>query len=282
MSTRAFLSPLATLWALLLVACVRPAPIPSSKPTTADASVTQPVEWIRVVTDSGVLRAAVARPHGPGPFPVLLILHGTHGFAEEYVQLAREMAQNGVVGVAACWFQGRRGAGSRFITPIDCTGAPPLLESAAAERFRIARLSIDALVRTVRALPNVRADRISLFGHSRGGGAALDYVLTHPGEVHSAILNSAGYPSELLTRAAEITVPILILHGTADDPADGGSAFTNIEMARRFEEALRRASQNVEANYYEGGGHNSLFSVSSQHQDAVQRMAAFLRRSAFQ
>jgi alpha-beta hydrolase superfamily lysophospholipase len=167
------------------------------------------------------------------------------------------------------------------VTPIDCPDAPPLIETG-LERFRIARLSIDTLIRTVRALPNVRADRVALFGHSRGGGAALDYILTHPGEVQAAILNSTGYPSEVLKRASEISVPILILHGTADgDPADGGSALTNVEMARRFEEALRRASKNVEAKYYEGGRHNGLFSVSSQHQDAVQRMAAFLRRTAF-
>jgi dienelactone hydrolase len=242
-------------------------------------SLDDSVEWMRVITDSGVLLAAVARPTGSGPFPALIILHGTHGFAAEYVQLAREIAQNGVVSVAVCWFQGRRGAGASFITPIECPEAPPLVEASGQERFRVARLSVHALVRKVRTLPDVRADRVALFGHSRGGGAVLDYILTHPGEVQAAVVNSAGYPSEVAKRASEINVPILILHGTADAPIDGGSPYTNVEMARDFEAALRTAGKRVESKYYEGGRHNGLFSVASQHQDAVQRISAFLRRA---
>jgi dienelactone hydrolase len=285
MSYRSPLAHLATVLPVLVLACARSAPTPSVKPGSAPAGVTASVsgsvEWMEVITDSGVLRAAVARPLGPGPFPALIILHGTHGFAAEYVQLAREVAKNGVLGVAACWFQGRRGAGTQFVTPIECPAAPPLVESSGPDRFRVARLTIDTLIQTIRTLPNVRADRVALFGHSRGAGAALDYVLTHPGEVQAAILNSAGYPPELPTRVSVINIPILILHGTADGPADGGSAFTNVEMARRFEAALRDARKIVETKYYEGTGHNSLFSVASQHQDAVQRMAVFLSRTLF-
>jgi hypothetical protein len=42
------------------------------------------VQWFRVVVpDRGAMLAAVARPSGAGPFPVVLILHGTHGFARQ-------------------------------------------------------------------------------------------------------------------------------------------------------------------------------------------------------
>src|SRR4029453_12168403 len=122
---------------------------------------------------AGSTIAAVARPEGKGPFPAVLILHGTHGFALEYVQLAQSMARHGVVGVAACWFAGGRGAGSRFITPIVCPDAPPL----SAASSDTAQRAVGALVRAVRDLPGVRADRVALFGHSRGGGAALNYIL---------------------------------------------------------------------------------------------------------
>ena len=74
-------------------------------PITSDS-----VSWLYVKTDSGVILAAVARPSGAGPFPALIILHGTHGFAEEYVQMARDMARRGVLGVAA-----------RFITKVAGT-----------------------------------------------------------------------------------------------------------------------------------------------------------------
>ena len=151
------------------------------------------------------------RPRGTGPFPALVILHGTHGFAEEYVQLARDIGRNGVLGVALCWFGGRKGIGVRFITPIECPDAPPRVDLEGSDRFRLARRSIDALLDTLRARPDVQTNSIALFGHSRGGGAALDYLLSRPGKVKAAILNSAGYPAELTERASAIKASILML-----------------------------------------------------------------------
>lgn len=239
------------------------------------------VDWIRIPVDSGVVQAAIARPRGPGPFPAIVILHGTHGFAEEYVQLARRMAKNGFIGVAVCWFAGRRGEGTKFITPIECSDAPPLVDAPGLERFRIARSTIDSLVQKIAALPDVRQGQLALFGHSRGAGAALDYVLTHPGHVQAIILNSGGYPPEFSRQAAALSVPVLILHGTADNPADGGSAATRIEMVRQFETALRTANKQVEVKYYEGSRHNALFSDPAQLDDTVQRVSAFLQNLSF-
>ena len=52
------------------------------------------VQWVRIAdADLGVMLAAVARPSGPGPHPVVVVLHGTHGFAHEYVQWAHELAR---------------------------------------------------------------------------------------------------------------------------------------------------------------------------------------------
>ena len=136
--------------------------------------------------------------------------------------------------------------------------------------------AVDALVRAVRTFPGVRADRVALFGHSRGGGAVLNYVLGE-GDVQAAVLNSAGYPPELTDRAAHLRVPILMLHGTLDNPSDGGSAMTDVRMARAFEAGLRRAGRPVDAVYYEGG-HNSIFTSAAQRDNEVQRIAAFLRR----
>ena len=136
--------------------------------------------------------------------------------------------------------------------------------------------AVDALVQAVRTLPGVRPDRVAIFGHSRGGGAALHYILG-AGAVQAAVLNSAGYPQELSKGAPAVKVPILMLHGVADSPADGGSALTNVQMARNFEAALRRAGKPVEATYYEGG-HIGIFTSAAQYDDEVQRIVAFLRR----
>jgi len=149
------------------------------------------------------------------------------------------------------------------------------------ERFRMARITIDSLIRRVSALPGVQKNHLALFGHSHGAGAALDYLVTHQGKVQAVILNSCGYPPEVTKRAVEVNVPVLILHGTADNPAHGGSSFTNIEMARQFEAALRTVNKEVEVKYYEGGRHNGIFSDSTQFNDTVQRICAFLRNILF-
>ena len=224
------------------------------------------------VGDGHEMIAAVARPNGSGPFPALLILHGSHGFAEEYVGLAHDMARRGIVGVAACWFAGGSGRGTKFITPIDCSSAPPLTAAATPE----ARRAVDALMQVTRTLPGVRPDRVALFGHSRGGGAALHYVMSD-GTAQAVVLNSAGYPRELNSRVGDIKVPILILHGIDDRPADGGSSMTGVERARSFEAALRDAGKQVEARYYEGG-HNSIFASERQHEAEVEAIVAFLER----
>ena len=78
--------------------------------------------------------------------------------------------------------------------------------------------------------------------------------------------------------AGHVRNAVLILHGTADSPADGGVAVTNIQMARDFKAKLRAAGKPVEAVYYEGGRHNDIFASSTQYRDEVQKMVTFLRR----
>ena len=268
---------------MLVLAC--PAPQASSQGATTSSLAVSPalapsgtealaVQWVNVtVADLGVVLAAVAQPPGAGPFPTIIILHGTHGFAHEYVRLARDLAQGGVQAVAACWFRGSAGAGSRFITPIDCPTSPLMPGASSPEALRI----VDALVQASRTLPGASPEQIGLFGHSRGAGAALTYILGGR-SVSAAVLNSGGYPRQLIELAPKLGTPILILHGTADDPADGGVAVTNVAMARDFEAAVRAAGKPVEAVYYEGGRHNGLFSDDTQDRDEVREILAFLLR----
>ena len=111
-------------------------------------------QWIDItVPDVGGLIAAV------------LLLHGSHGFAQEYVRLAQDLASGGLLSVAACWFREGGGAGTRFITPIVWPKAPPRPDPLSHEAVQ----TVSALVHAVRSLPDARPDSIRLFGHSRGG-----------------------------------------------------------------------------------------------------------------
>lgn len=232
------------------------------------------VHWVKVEAPGlGSMLAAVARPPGAGPFPTVILLHGSHGFAQQYVQLAQDLAHGGFLAVAACWFSGGSGTGARFVNPISCPEAPPMPVASSSRAQQI----VGALVQAARTLPDARPDRIALFGHSRGGGAALNYMLA-TGNVQAVVINSAGYPSELADHVSQVRTPILILHGTADSPDDGGSAFTNVQMARDFEAALRRAGKPAETFYYEAGRHNGIFTNSTQYDDEVKRIVAFLSR----
>jgi carboxymethylenebutenolidase len=218
--------------------------------------------------------AAVARPTGSGPFPAVLLLHGTHGFAREYVQWARELADAGFMAVAACWFSGGAGGGAKAVSPpIPCPDVPPLGPGEYREGLRY----VDALVQATRRLPGVRADRYALAGHSRGGGMTMQYVLA-TGQVQAAMVHSSGYALRPADRAAQFTAPVLILHGTDDGPVDGGGPNTRVVLAREFEAALRREHKPVEAHYYAGGSHNSFFTNSTQHAAELKAMVDFLHR----
>src|SRR5262245_3651456 len=229
------------------------------------------VQWLKVAAPGlGVMLAAVARPSGAGPFPTVILLHGSHGFAHEYVRLAQDLAGGGVLAVAVCWFRDSAGSGSRFVTPIGCPEAPPIPGALSPAAMQ----TLDALVQMARTLPGARPDRLALFGHSRGGGPILNYIVQSD-TARAAVLNSAGYPNTLST---DVKAPILMLHGTADSPADGGVAVTNIEMAGDFEKRIRTAGKSVEAVYYDWGQHNDIFTSPAQYRDELQQMLKFLLR----
>jgi dienelactone hydrolase len=230
-----------------------------------------PVQWLRVaVPGLGEMRAAVARPPGDGPFPAVLILHGTHGFARQYVDWAQDLARGGFVAVAACWFAGGGGAGVDDVTPpMPC----PKLPSLGSGEYPHTVQAVDALVQATRALPGVRADRLALVGHSRGAGATQEYLLAG-GRVQAAVLHSSGYALRPWNRAAEFSVPILIMHGTADSFSEN----TKPGFARQFEMGLRENGKPVETAYCDGCGHNTFFTDPAQRDAELKRMIDFLRR----
>ena len=247
---------------------------PVLSPAKAPAGTERlPVNWVTAANpqDQPILMA-IARPDGPGPFSVIVLLHSTHGFAQEYVHLAQELAEGGFIAVAPCWFSGQSGPGTRDVTPIEC---PPLPLVDPRSPQAVARVS--AIIRAVREMPGARPDRIALFGHARGAAAATWYAM-QASEVRALILDSGVYLPEHTARATELKAAALMLHGEEDSPANGGAPVSSPQNAHDFEAALRRAGKSVEVNYYKTGGHNSLFTDPAQHRDEVRWILAFLRQ----
>lgn len=237
---------------------------PRADPPLIDREVSAP--------GGGTMLMTIARPKTRVRRPAVLILHGTHGFADEYVTLARDVASAGFVGVAACWFAPGQGKGMRFVTPRACPAAtPPLTDGDTREG--LARAA--ALVEAVAGLPGVDPNRIVLMGHSRGAVAAMYHALDQ-GRACGIILNSGAYPPDAVERAASIGVPALILHGNADDASQGGSPMTAPARARAFVRSLQQAGKRVDVKFYENGNHNSLFLDPRQHRLEVAEIVRFM------
>lgn len=96
-------------------------------------------------------------------------------------------------------------------------------------------------------------------------------------KVQAALLHSASHGYRPVTASRRLSVPMRILHGTADGRADGGDVNTQAALARDFEPALRQHQKPVEAHYYEGGGPNTFFTNSTQPDEEQKTMIAFLR-----
>jgi dienelactone hydrolase len=223
-------------------------------------------EWIQVpVGFQQAIRAVVVWPGGQRRGPVVIVLHGTEGFDESDVELARQFAHAGFVGVAACWFAGEacpRGPAFRGAT-MDATE------------------SLRALLAALRRLPAARLEKVGFFGHSRG--ATLSLLLAAGGGVDAVVASGTQIAPQVtagrrpvaidaspLDAVATLRAPVLLLHGTADP-------VTDVTWTRRYEQALRDAGKPVEAYYYAGGPHLLPFDAQTR-EDVMRRSIAFLRR----
>src|SRR4029453_5050784 len=98
------------------------------------------------------------------------------------VGLAQDMASGAdVLAVAACWFRGSAGSGTRFITPIACPDGPPMSPPASPESLQ----ALTPLDHAARTLPGAHPDRVAVFGHSRGTAPIMSYI-TKAGDVRAA------------------------------------------------------------------------------------------------
>lgn len=254
-------------------ALAEPAPGPAVgawAPTVSPAAAPRSsAQWIEVVApNSRKLLAAVYRPQGAGPFPVVAVLHGSSGFEPAYLSLAEDLARGGFIVVVGCWFSGSFGRGATTDV-VPCPDAPAF-GGANLDTIGYAL----ALVEAAATQPGARADRVGLFGHSRGAQAAL-LITSTVGRVQ-AVVASAGAGSggaidtPPLTLVAGLQAPVLLLHGTADRTVD-------VQHSRAYTEEARALGKTVEAHYYEGADHPLPF-LRTTRQDVRQRAIGYFQQ----
>jgi dienelactone hydrolase len=244
--------------------------------------------WIEVDTFAGKkILAGVWQPAGPGPFPVLVYLHGTAGLISYDYQYAADVSQGGFIVVVGIWWGGRPAVIEERFPAAQMPGliiSPegPELTGASLEAVR----DVIPLLRVAQQLPGADPERVGVFGHSRGGTLAL-LVASKVPEVRAVVASGAiytyagnqwlAYPPRgrlpeipPITLAGEMRVPLLMLHGTLDERVE-------VQQARDYEQALRDRNKVFEVQYYEGAPHGLPYE-SATEKDVGARTIDFFRR----
>jgi dienelactone hydrolase len=239
-----------------------PGPIASVhwKQITAPQGVDIPgAEWLEIRGAGGdpnnLQTAAVLRPQGSGPFPLVVWLHGGEGFHVGDVTRAAPLTAAGLMVLVGCWqstpTEPTLYLGQSFPT-IPCLHIHADSDS-----------EVDALIGVGQQLPEVQKHAIGLFGVSAGGPEALGRARISR-DIRVVVVDST------LPGPDRVSVPVLMLGATADNSV-------SIQTQQNYEETLLANRTRVESHYYEGGGHAVTY-FGAFVDDAMRRTADFFLR----
>jgi dienelactone hydrolase len=226
-----------------------------------------------------LMRTVVHRPRGEGPFPLVVINHGS-----TQVSARRASYADPGFGVAVGWFVDRGYAVALPQRPGHGeTGGPYLEEQDGCDNadFHRAGLatadSIEAAISYLRAQPFVRGEGIVVVGQSAGGWGALALASRNPSGV-KAIINVAGgrggrsydkadnncAPQRLANTAGRYgrtaRIPTLWIYTKND-------SYFGPELSQRMSDAYRKAGGIIEFHLLEpfgGEGHNVFLTPSGE------------------
>jgi dipeptidyl aminopeptidase/acylaminoacyl peptidase len=241
----------------------KPDPLPHQKYIHVVSEAGSPVLQTYIKSKDGVyVAAAIRKPKGPGPFPVMIMFHGAPG--------GRGMEQ--LVG----WSRGDHGGPvwERFlqegyaVAVADYRGGNMNLMSAASTNGLIT--SVDdglAVIDYMKAQPYADPNNINLYGVSLGGNLVANLVSKV--KVHSAIMGAPATiwflgltgmgtgadryktakpdPEVAKKNIEPIQTPLLILVGTAD---------SLLPVTQMLYDALEAGGKQVRMEIYESGYHD--------------------------
>lgn len=197
-----------------------------------------------VAKDGTVLPYRLLRPGTRGRAPLVLVLHGSGAIGtDNTAQLgafAKAWAQPDVAGKFPAYVVAPQ-------VPTRSADYAPGADGLLASRPGLSLPAVLDLVETLtRDLP-VDRSRIYVVGFSMGGSAALNALLAEPERFAAAVAFAPAPPPR--DRAGEVAdVPMLLIHGTADDE-------NPIAPDRAWAEAVARAGGRPRFIAYEGMDH---------------------------
>jgi dienelactone hydrolase len=220
-----------------------------SPPTTrAEGAAPGGPETIIVHSGSATLHALLWRPSGKGPFPAVLLNHGSGRTPEELERLGPYEQQAEVLGPVFArhgyefLFLFRRGVGlsaDQGANAVDLMNAEqaargPSARNALQIRLLEGREMGDALagLAFLKARPEVDPHDVALVGHSFGGSLTLLMAERAPDLRAAVIFSGTGYSWDrspelrrrLSAAVAHIERPIFFIHAANDYSVNSGTA----------------------------------------------------------
>ena len=211
-------------------------------------------------------------PARRGPFPVVIVFHGSDGFKPSHAEIARKLARDGFAVLVPTWFGG--------------DPARPHWDDVRPEDFIASRSWL-------KQQSKIDLKRLGLMGFSRGGGLAVIIGALIPET--KAIVNFFGYvswrsenkefsylplnPDDPLDVVQRIPCAILSFHGDRD-------TVVSVENTLRLDQVCRHYGVEHQYALYPGTDHSFVWPGDKYnkeaHLDSWHRALFFLKKQVMQ
>ena len=257
-------------------------------------------DTVEVRNGSVTLRALLWRPNGRGPFPAILLNHGSGRTREELERLGPYEGQADTLGPVFArhgyvfLFLFRRGVG---LSAAQGANAIDLMNGELAEHGQEARNALqlqllegrelsDALagLAFLRQLPDVDPHDVGVVGHSFGGSLTVLMAEREPDLRAVVVFSAAGYSwdrspelrERLLAALAHVEAPIFFIHAANDYTTASGKALD--ARLRQLGEAHRLKIYPPIGRTPEDGHAFPLIGVSRWEPDVFAFLEEYMRR----
>jgi carboxymethylenebutenolidase len=241
---------------IILLVLVWLAALPLTATTQEEVMMAVTGSDVDVTSGEQAYASYLAFPAEGGPYPGIVLVHSFRGLEDGYRTMVDNLAAEGFVVLAVGWQTFEQ-------SPADDVVQQLLLDSVA---FLSAREDVDA-------------ERLGLTGFCAGGRYTMLFLPQIP--AFRAGVAWYGFPYNASPTApadfiSELDAPMLIIHGTADQPSP-------ISRIYEYATALQNAGAYFELKVYSGEQHGFMLSggqlrTDEVAQDAFNEMADFFTR----